>query len=1317
MSAYTHQPPGQPGAGRPPAYPRHLVTAVLVAHDGARWLPQALRGLLEQDRPVQRIVAADTGSTDASPRLLAEALGQDAVHQYGRRTGFGTAVNETVRGLPPLYAENLPYAISGGYDPLDPDEAGGHDQFGDPLGHHDELAGEQLRGGGRTEPVEWIWLLHDDCEPHPDALRKLLQVADTTPTAAVIGPKLRSWYDRRQLLEVGVSIARSGRRWTGLDRREQDQGQRDQVRPVLAVSTAGMLIRRDVFEQIGGFDKQLPLMRDDVDLCWRVAAAGHRAVVAPDAILRHAEAASRERRPIDCARPDRPHRIDKAGAVYTLLANSRALLLPYLLLRITLSTLLRALGYLLAKTPGLALDEVGGLSHVLLRFGSLLAGRARRRRTRAADALDDRSLFPAPGATTRAALENLIAEFGGGRSGEAISSRHGSVESGPVDDDNDILEVEQFALIKRIARKPAPVLFAGLLLLTLIACRGLLGSGALYGGSLLPTPGGASDLWQQYAASWQPNGVGTAGGAPPYLGVLAALASLAFGSPGLAMTVVLLLTVPLAGVSAYLVSRPLIDSRLVRAWSSATYALLPAATGAIAQGRIGTAVLAVLLPPLARAAAIGVGLGIRRETAARGGRPGWRSAWVAAFTLTLCTAFVPLAWLLGLMLAGGALLAAFLRGGAFGQGVGALRGLGPRVLVILGTPLLVLAPWSLGLFLHPGRFLLEAGIPGLVGTPATPVDLLTLDPGGNGAVPGLLIVGVLLAALAALLRADRRRAVVAAWGAAAIGLIGTALVGTTTVVPGPGQTPVPAWAGPTTLITGIALLAAAAIGADHARERVAAINFGWRQPVAALVVIAAALAPVAAAGWWLLRGADGPLKRGDGLLVPAFIAQQAQGPDQSRSLVLRTGDQGQVVSYALVRGGGPTVGSSETANAAAPSSQLTQLVDALVSGSAGNQSTQLAGFAVQYIEVLAPVDNGLAATLDTTAGLARVSTQQQASYWRVQQSTPRVVIRAQGSPDVSVAAGPVDVTATVPAGPDGRVLRLADTADPGWTATLDGQALKPQTVDGWAQGFQLPASGGTLTVSYHESMLRLGWVGVQCFLAAALVILALPGRRRNVDDDRPEEGAEELSPAAAAAAAAAAPVIPGSRRARRMAAAGEGPAQEAEETEAQEGVYASVAATEQSAGYQEAAPGHPQEQGQGYYPDPAGYGYPEQQPGYDPAQQQMYPQPGYEQPGYDQGGYPQPGYEQGGYDQQGYQQSGYGQQGYDPQGYNQQAQMPGGQGGQAVPGQPYGWHDAASEQSQYGSLEPDDPWLSGQNGSGHNGNGHNGNGHGPEQGS
>src|SRR5258708_32990241 len=163
-----------------------------------------------------------------------------------------------------------------------------------------------------------------------------------------MGAKLRSWYAPRKLIEDAVSMASRGRRWTGLERREQDQGQHDQVRQVLSVSSAGMLVRRDVWEELGGFDRRLPLMRDDVDFCWRAQSAGHTVLIAPDAVLRHAEAASRERRPVDCAGrfAVNPHRVDKAGAVYTLLANTRGPLLPYVVLRVVVGTLLRTLAYL-----------------------------------------------------------------------------------------------------------------------------------------------------------------------------------------------------------------------------------------------------------------------------------------------------------------------------------------------------------------------------------------------------------------------------------------------------------------------------------------------------------------------------------------------------------------------------------------------------------------------------------------------------------------------------------------------------------------------------------------------------------------------------------------------------------------------------------------------------------------------------------------------------------------------------------------------------------------------------------------------------------
>ncbi|MFD0528536.1 hypothetical protein ACFQ1I_18375 [Kitasatospora arboriphila] len=148
-------------------------------------------------------------------------------------------------------------------------------------------------------------------------------------------------------------------------------------------------------------------------------------------MLRHAEAASRERRAIDCG-PEHPHRVDKAGAVYTLLANSRGALFPYVLLRMILGTLLRVLANLVGKDPRQAYDELAGLNHELIRLPRLLLARKRRKRTRSADALDDRSLFPAPGATARLAVETAISSLGIGRGDDHGAGRTARSSPGPA---------------------------------------------------------------------------------------------------------------------------------------------------------------------------------------------------------------------------------------------------------------------------------------------------------------------------------------------------------------------------------------------------------------------------------------------------------------------------------------------------------------------------------------------------------------------------------------------------------------------------------------------------------------------------------------------------------------------------------------------------------------------------------------------------------------------------------------------------------------------------------------------------------------------
>ncbi|AZM77367.1 family 2 glycosyl transferase [Streptomyces sp. KPB2] len=1107
MSVQSHT-AAQQDLAATPEFPRHVVTAVLVAHDGGRWLPDALAGLLGQERPVQYAVAADTGSADDSSRLVADALGDDRVLHLARRTGFGQAVEEAARTAPVLTPEDLPYLKRpSGWDPVT--RSWRDDAYDLP----------ELPHG---EPVQWLWLLHDDCAPEPDALAQLLRVVDTEyelgrDDVAVVGPKLRGWYDRRQLLEVGVSIANSGRRWTGLDRREQDQGQHDHVRTVLSVSTAGMLIRRDVFERLGGFDRRLPLMRDDVDLCWRAHAAGMRVLVAPEAVVRHAEAASRERRAVDCAgrTTASPHKVDKAGAVHTLLVNVRTAALPWVLLRIVLGTLLRTLAYLVGKVPGQALDEIRGLLGVLLRPERILAGRRERGRPQV-EKDELRPLFPPPGATVRATVEQVAGDLFGGSDADAATGagRHGGgIESGPGGDDADFLEIEQFARLKRIARKPGPVLFLVLLLVSLVACRALLGGGALAGGALLPAPAGAGELWSRYLDAWHTVGTGGTASAPPYLAILATLASVLLGSTGLAVTLLLVCSVPLAGATAYFASRPLVPSRLLRAWAAVAYAFLPAATGALAGGRIGTAVLAVLLPLIARAGVAAAGL-----TGSSGARGSWRATWAYALLLTVTTAFTPVVWPVALVL---------------GLGVLALRrgeitAYGPRFLAQLGTPLLLLAPWSLSLL--PFGFFDEAGL-AYGSSAASALDLLGASPGGPGTVGGLFLIGVVLAALAALLRSERQLAVRTAWAVALVALVFSVLSNRS------------AWAGPATLVYGIALLSAAALGADGARFRVAEQSFGWRQPVAALIALASALGPLIAAAGWMIGGADGPVERRDPVQVPAFVAEESHTRDQARTLVLDS-DSSAHVSYMLVRGSGARLGDGELASGDGGNTTLDKVVANLVAGSGADQADQLGGFAVRYVLVHKGAPREVTRVLDATPGLSRLSQQDGSGLWRVNQEVARATIvpgeksgagkSGAGEPE-PVAAGPVEIHTDVKAGPDGRVLRLADTAAEGWTATLDGKALTRTTVDGWAQGFELPASGGRLDVTYDAPFTHTAWMWAQGLLGVVLVVLALPGRRRDVDDDLPDE---QLVPAQAAEGEG--------RRARRLRAQAEAEAAEAE---------------------------------------------------------------------------------------------------------------------------------------------------------------------------
>jgi O-antigen biosynthesis protein len=66
------------------------------------------------------------------------------------------------------------------------------------------------------------------------------------------------------------------------------------TRNVCAVTGACLAIRKNVFEELGGFDESFPVNYNDVDLCLRARQAGYEVIVEPAAQLRHYECQSRQ---------------------------------------------------------------------------------------------------------------------------------------------------------------------------------------------------------------------------------------------------------------------------------------------------------------------------------------------------------------------------------------------------------------------------------------------------------------------------------------------------------------------------------------------------------------------------------------------------------------------------------------------------------------------------------------------------------------------------------------------------------------------------------------------------------------------------------------------------------------------------------------------------------------------------------------------------------------------------------------------------------------------------------------------------------------
>ncbi len=138
-----------------------------------------------------------------------------------------------------------------------------------------------------TDPaVDYLWILHSDARPRPDALAALVWELDRNE-ASLGGSKLLFAGTRDELESIGSATDVFGDPFTGLDDGEIDLQQYDVVREVAFVSSVSMLVRRDLAQGLGGLDELLEPVAAGLDFSQRVRLAGGRVITVPSSEVYH----------------------------------------------------------------------------------------------------------------------------------------------------------------------------------------------------------------------------------------------------------------------------------------------------------------------------------------------------------------------------------------------------------------------------------------------------------------------------------------------------------------------------------------------------------------------------------------------------------------------------------------------------------------------------------------------------------------------------------------------------------------------------------------------------------------------------------------------------------------------------------------------------------------------------------------------------------------------------------------------------------------------------------------------------------------------
>lgn len=950
---------------------------MIVATNGRAWLPELLDALRRQTHPLDQLVAIDNASTDGTRDLLIDALGPEGVILSDADVGF-------------------PQAVAMGVDAL-PD-------------------------------VDQVLVLHDDLVPDLDMVEHLVAALDDDPRLAVVGPKLVDHHDPGLLRNVGFTIDRFGRIDRGLERGERDQGQYDTPTRPLAVSSAAMLVRRDVYVGLGGFDRRFRLHRDDLDFCWRVWTAGWQVELVPSARARHRRAAESHDRPGQAAFKG-PRFYQERNTLASILKNVPGPRVLVAAVVFVATAALRAVWYLLTRQFADAWQTLRGWLWNLRRLPGTLRRRreVNHRRRLAPTDLNDK--FSQLGPQLRQVVSGAMDQVLGGD----------LVVTDPVASDEEASVSFVRRLLATVRRRPATSVAVVAGIVGLVVSIPLLWSGPLELGQVAPFPASGRVMFSDYLSAWHDVGPGaTHEPASPAQALLAGLQGVAVNSPWLASRVLVIGSVVLAWLVALRAARPLAPTTGPRVAAATVYALSPASIAAVRTGRVGPIVALVALP----AATIGLHLAVSRRIE---GATAWRGAAGAILALGVGIAFEPALLVpVAIVLLALAVWVALRRDRTERRRQAVTR----LLVVVVGIPA-VLFPWSTTLY-APSTWWPRSVM--AVDAATSPTWQWLLQGPDQVGFAGIAAgVGVVAAGLFGVFFASR-------WEPfRVIALVGVAIIATATAVVLDGLgTSAWAWPGLGLLLAAGALAALFALGLRRVGLALAGHAFGWRQVGAALLVTACIVGIVVTSVDLRRTGWD---RGGDPALLPAFIAEAGADGDFT---ILTLADDGGRLTWDLVDEDGPTMASWGVVFSPGLEATVDAIVESVVAQSDPAAAGRLGLLNIQYVVVpesgrSEDLEQGLERQFDLLSqpvadGLVyRLSNHAPP----VGATQPEVVSRilATGSLPAGVTMTPIEPNAAGTrwvhqVGSEPEVVLVATVETGAWRATADGRDLEAQQADG-----------------------------------------------------------------------------------------------------------------------------------------------------------------------------------------------------------------------------------------------------------------------------